>query len=655
MNGYSQTPKEERIEKLKAIMPEIFDDGKIDWEKLRAVLGDDVDIADERYRLNWAGKSDAFRVMQEASAATLVPCREESVDFDNTQNIFIEGENMEVLKVLQKSYFGKVKMIYIDPPYNTGSDSFIYPDRFAESREEYMRRVGDKDDEGYMLRDGMFRKNSKENGQYHSNWLNMMMPRLYLAKSLLREDGIIFVSIDDNEVHNMRLLMNEIFGEDNFLAEFPRVSKRGGKSTDTYAKNHDYVLGYGKNLQTTRINGIPHSDTGFKYRDEYFAERGAYKLNQTLDYNTLQYNPTMDYVLEIDGKSYVPGGNFTLHEQRHNGIHGKHDWVWRWSKRLFDFGYANGWIEISKTGRIYTKTYLNAYIEKGEDNEYRIVYSDRTKPITTLDFTDNIYSNDNSNKEITALMGSALFDYVKPTALIKMLAATCYGKDDLIMDFFAGSGTTAHAVMSMNRDDGGSRKYICVQLSEPCDVNSEAGKSGYRTIADIAKERIRRAGAKIRTEIEAEQEKKKGQLEFDDAQQTKMPDLGFKVFKLADSNFKQWRKIRGSETEAWKQQVLEFIDPVAENATVDNMVYELLLKSGKDLNSTIEHKGDYYVVNDGELVLMLESATQETVDAVLAASPKKVIALDRLFEGNDQLKTNTVLQMKDAGITFITI
>ncbi len=169
MDGYSQTPKEERLKVLQSVMPEIFDEGKIDWEKLRAVLGEDVNFADERYRLNWAGKSDAFRVMQEASAATLVPCHEESVDFDNTQNIFIEGENMEVLKVLQKSYFGKVKMIYIDPPYNTGNDSFIYPDRFAESREEYMRRVGDKDDEGYMLRDGMFHKNSRENGQYHSN------------------------------------------------------------------------------------------------------------------------------------------------------------------------------------------------------------------------------------------------------------------------------------------------------------------------------------------------------------------------------------------------------------------------------------------------------------------------------------------------------
>ena len=209
--------------------------------------------------------------------------------------------------------------------------------------------------------------------------------------------------------------------------------------------------------------------------------------------------------------------------------------------------------------------------------------------------------------------------------------------------------------MQLNRKDGGKRKYICIQLPELCDENGEAGKAGYRTIADIAKERIRRAGAKIRSEVEAELEKPSGQLDFDDVQQVKMPDLGFKVFKLADSNFKQWRKIRGSETEDWQQQVMEFIDPVAENATVGNMVYELLLKSGKDLNSAIAHKNGYYAVNGQELILMLESATQETVDAVLAAQPEKVVALDRLFEGNDQLKTNTVLQMKDAGITFITI
>lgn len=246
MDGNSQTPQKERLEALRLLMPEVFDEGYIDWEKLKATLGENVNFANERYVLNWAGKSEAFRVMQQPSRATLVPCREESVDFDNTQNIFIEGENMEVLKVLQKSYFGKVKMIYIDPPYNTGSDSFIYPDKFSESKEEYLRRVGDKNEEGYMTRDGMFRKNAKENGQYHSNWLNMMMPRLYLAKSLLREDGVIFISIDDNEVHNLRLLMNEIFGEENFVAQFIWEKRLNRENRNEVSVRHDYILCYSK-------------------------------------------------------------------------------------------------------------------------------------------------------------------------------------------------------------------------------------------------------------------------------------------------------------------------------------------------------------------------------------------------------------------------
>ncbi|MDE5986815.1 MAG: site-specific DNA-methyltransferase, partial [Prevotella sp.] len=241
MTEYIQTPQEERIQTLQSLMPEVFNEGKIDWEKLKAILGEYINFSNERYVLNWAGKSDAFRVMQRPASATLVPCREESVDFDNTQNIFIEGENMEVLKVLQKSYFGKVKMIYIDPPYNTGNDSFIYPDKFSESKEEYMRRVGDKDADGYMVRDAMFRKNSKENGQCHSNWLNMMMPRLYLAKSLLREDGVIFVSIDDNEVHNLRLLMNEIFGEENFVAQFIWEKRLNRENRKEVSVRHDYI------------------------------------------------------------------------------------------------------------------------------------------------------------------------------------------------------------------------------------------------------------------------------------------------------------------------------------------------------------------------------------------------------------------------------
>lgn len=272
MDGTSLTPEQEKLNALRQVLPEVFSEGKIDWEKLKATLGEDINFANERYVLNWAGKSEAFKVLQTPTTKTLVPYPKESVKANGTsyqtgelfytdgqqseiinhpsQNLFIEGENLEVLKVLQKSYFGKVKMIYIDPPYNTGNDSFIYPDKFSESKADYEKRVGDKDEEGYMTKDGMFKKNSKENGQYHSNWLNMMMPRLYLAKNLLRQDGVIFVSIDDNEVHNLRLLMNEIFGEENFVANLIWERAYSPKNDAKYISNsHDYILMYAKSIE----------------------------------------------------------------------------------------------------------------------------------------------------------------------------------------------------------------------------------------------------------------------------------------------------------------------------------------------------------------------------------------------------------------------
>ena len=633
MEGYSQTPKEERIKILQSVMPEIFDEGKIDWEKLRATLGEDINFVDERYRLNWAGKSDAFRVMQEASASTLVPCREESVDFDDTQNIFIEGENMEVLKVLQKSYFSKVKMIYIDPPYNTGNDSFIYPDRFAESREEYMRRVGDKDDEGYMLRDGMFRKNSKENGQYHSNWLNMMMPRLYLAKSLLREDGVIFISIDENESHNLRLLMNEIFGEENFLSSIV-WEKRFTRSNNakTFTTLTEQILVYRKSDVLNNIKEPRSAKADSIYSNPDNDPRGDWTSVSYVNPATKEQRPNLSYSLfnPITQKEVIHPTN-----------------AWKYEKTTYEKHIKENRLYWGKNGE-------NAY------PRLKKFLSEMDGGMVPVDLwkQEDTGTTDQGSKELEALMGGKLFDFPKPVSLIKRALSIIIDNEEttgLFLDFFAGTAPTAQAIMELNQEDGGNRKYICVQLPELCVNNSEAAKAGYATIADIAKERIRRVGAKIRAKIEAEQEKKNGQLTFEDTQQSKMPDLGFKVFKLADSNFKQWRKIRGSETKAWQQQVMEFIDPVAENATVGNMVYELLLKSGKDLNSTIEHKNGYYVVNDRELIMMMESATQETVDAVLSTHPEKVIALDRLFEGNDQLKTNTGLQMKDAGITFITI
>jgi adenine-specific DNA-methyltransferase len=680
MDGTSLTPEQEKLNALRQVLPEAFSEGKIDWEKLKATLGEDINFSNERYVLNWAGKSDAFKVLQMPTTKTLIPAKDESVNFDETENIFIEGENLEVLKVLQKSYFGKVKMIYIDPPYNTGNDSFIYPDKFSESKADYERRVGDKDEAGNKTSDS-FKKNSKENGQYHSNWLNMMMPRLYLAKNLLRQDGVIFVSIDDNEVHNLRLLMNEIFGEENFVAEFPRVTKKAGKTTDLIAKNTDYLLCFSKS-DFVKLNKNSFEDDGYKHTDEFEDERGKYKLSQTLDYGSIQYSPSLDYEIIIDDFIFRPGNvskDEQLERQKRNPAS---DFCWRWSKNLFEFGLQNGYIVVKESSngkRIYTKTYQNAVISKNS-NGYFVEIIERTKSTSTLEFVDNQYSNDNSRKDLARIFDEKVFEYSKPVSLINKLIQIGSNSNDIILDFFAGSGTTAHAVMELNKEDAstgsaqaGNRKYICVQLPELCDEKSEAFKAGFKTIADISKERIRRAGKKIQEEInseikkiESEIKKLQGELPTDEnkteienlktkIQQLKTQDLGFKVLKLADSNFKQWQQIEGKDAKAFAEQMKLFVDPVSESATIENMVYELLLKSGKDLNSPIKKKDNFYKINNNELILLLEKATQEIIDKVIAEKPIKVVALDKLFKGNDQLKTNTVLQMKDAGIEFKTI
>lgn len=645
MNGFSPAPKEQRLCALKSLIPEAFCEGKIDWEKLKAALGEDVNFANERYVLNWAGKSDAFRILQQPSSSTLIPVREESVDFDNTQNIFIEGENLAVLKALQKSYFNKVKMIYIDPPYNTGNDSFIYPDKFSETKEEYLKRVGDKDEAGYMLREGRFAKNSKENGQYHSNWLNMMMPRLYLAKNLLREDGVIFVSIDDNEVHNLRLLMNEIFGEENFVAEFVwEKKKKPSFLKRNLGVKFEYILCFAKRIESTTSFSIDVTEEGKKYP---INNAGNSLADLKFPKHSVRFGM-------VDGKIFpqdMSDGNIRtmlLTEVVVSDGYNENEFIlrgeWRYSQETLDKIIESGdQITISKV------PFRPNHVKRGGE----------IKKIHNL-LTIGAYSlgtNEDATAEQVELFEKVFFDYSKPVGLIKFLAKalTYCDSDSIIMDFFAGTCTTAHAVMQLNKEDGGNRKYICVQLPERCDEKSEAFKAGYKTIADIAKERIRRAGMKIRGEVEAEQAKKNGELEFSGTSEVKMPDLGFKVFRLEDSNFKQWRKTTAATLAEVEQQMLDLVDPVKPDAAVENIVYELLLKSGKDLNSKIVRGNGFYNVNDGELVLLLESASQEIVDSVIALAPAKVIALDRLFHGNDQLKTNTSLQFRDSAIEFLTI
>ncbi len=659
MDGTSLTPEQEKLKALRQILPEAFSEGKIDWEKLKATLGEDINFSNERYVLNWAGKSDAFKVLQTPTTKTLIPAKKESVNFEETENIFIEGENLEVLKVLQKSYFGKVKMIYIDPPYNTGNDSFIYPDKFSESKADYEKRVGDKDEEGYMTKDGMFKKNSKENGQYHSNWLNMMMPRLYLARNLLRQDGVIFVSIDDNEVHNLRLLMNEIFGEENFVAELIVVkSKNGIGDKKGFAINQDYVLSYqksndakfiGETISQSEVLEYNKEDAWGKYKiDGLLRKKGGAsdRVDRPNLYYPLYFNPQSSEV-----KIEASDGFQEIYPKKKDGKDGR--WVWgidTCKRNLFK-------LHSGSQGTIYIKNYLT-------DDK-------RKKTRTILDKPE--YLNDRATNEIKEIFGLKNFDTPKPIKLIFSLIENVCQNEDIILDFFAGSGATAHAVMDLNKEDAGNRKCICVQLPELIEEKSEAFKAGYKTIADISKERVRRAGKKIKKEIEeeikkleSEIKKLQGELPTDETQEKitnlksqisnlSHQDLGFKVLKLEDSNFKQWQQIEGKDPKALAEQMKLFVDPVSESATIENMVYELLLKSGKDLNSKVEKKDSFYRINFNELVMMLEKATQNIIDSVIASKPNKVIALDKLFKGNDQLKTNTVLQMKDAGIEFKTI
>lgn len=657
----SQTPQQERLDILKQLMPEIFDEGQIDFEKLKATLGEYITFSNERYVLNWAGKSDAFRVMQCPSSATLVPCKEESVDFDTTQNIFIEGENMEVLKVLQKSYFGKVKMIYIDPPYNTGNDSFIYPDKFSESKEEYLKRVGDKDEEGYMTREGMFRKNSKENGQYHSNWLNMMMPRLYLAKSLLREDGVILINMDEHEITNLQYLMNEIFGEDNDLGTIV-WDKRNPKGDATgIAYQHEYIVVFSKNIDALK-------EKCQIVRPKKNAEKILAKANEIYQ---LKHTKTLEEI-NVEFQNWIKtqkdlsGGEAAYNRIDENGdVYRLVSMAWPNKKKAPDEYFiplkhpitnkdcpvpARGWRNPPQT--------MNELLEKGQ-----IIFGadETTQPQRKYLLKENLDENipsliyyGGSDVDMLEELGIP-FDTPKVVNIIKEHIQSFTERDSIILDFFAGSGTTAHAVMQLNKEDGSNRKFICVQLPELCDPKSEAYKTGYSTIAEISKERIRRAGAKIRAEVEDERAQHAGEISFEETAETPMPDLGFKVFKLSESNFKQWREIHGSEQEQWKQQTIDFLNPVAENATIDNMVYELLPKNGKSLNSAINHSNNCHIINDGELILLLESVDQSTIDYVLSLHPEKVIALDNLFAGNDQLKTNTALQLRDAGITFKTI
>ena len=601
--------KQNNILKLKQLFPEVFCEGQIDFEKLKLVLGaENLVGAGERYQLDWAGKTAAYLNLQSPTSRTLVPCKEESADFDGTQNVFIEAENLEALKILQKSYAGSVKMIYIDPPYNTGNDSFIYPDKFSESREEYARRVGDTDDAGYLKRDGVFqgawRKNSKDSGHYHSNWLSMMLPRLHLAKTLLREDGVIFISIDDNEQAQLKLLCDEVFGAENFVSQISWHRKRGkDNSAPNLSRVHEYLFVYAKNIENLRFNKLEiEAETLKAYKNPDNDERGDYR------------------VLGLWARGNQGGSRY-----EYTTLNGRF-----YSEREWLVGLEN-MKKLDEEKRLIEngdKLYRKLFLSEVAGSVPETIWLDTSNTANAADELKKIFDK------------KAYFDTPKPIPYLLKMAKLATNSDDLILDFFSGSGTTAHAVMQLNAEDGGSRRFICVQLPEETDEKSEARKAGFDTIAEIAKERIRRAGRQI----------------SDGLQDGSEIDTGFKVFKLAESGFKQWRQPEQSDTEALQRELSLNIDSVLSETSSENLLYELMLRMGLKLTCKVSFSDDVYFVEDedtgGLYAFLLKRVDQGLIDAVLAKHPAKVAALDRLFEGDDALKSNTVLQMKDAGVMF---
>lgn len=587
MNGYNDNIHQQQIDKLKEIFPEVVTEGKIDWQKLQATLGEAVDLG-ERYGLSWKGKSDIFATIQEKTVQTLHPDRANSVDWDTTGNMFIEGNNLAALKILHKAYYGKVKMIYIDPPYNTGND-FIYNDDFKQTRRSYEAEAGITDDEGNVVRDDGLRTNT--GGHKHSNWLNMMYPRLFLARNLLRQDGVIFVSIDDNEVHNLRLMMNEIFGEENFVGELAVIRAEGGGLAKQIVQGHEYLLIFSRNINNfdplkrpKDIRGkiIERDGKRFWLQDDWLRKEFG-------KYGTLPYED----IEKVKG-----------HEK----------------KIEVDEGIKRGKYQLINKGNYHIVAKLRPVDEDGSKfySVIKHLSADGKRDINSLGFGEE-------------------FSFPKPVSLIKelVLGATFNTKanDDIILDFFSGSGTTAHAVAELNAEDGGNRRWICVQLPELTDEKSEAYKAGYRTIADIARERIRQAGTKIRAD-QADKLASRG-----------APiDLGFRAYRVSDSNFKQWNELV-SDPEEIRQQALANLDPLEEGTTDDDLLTELLLKRGISPLAKIEQHDKFCFIPSEKLAMCLaHSMTEELFATILAASPSCVILLDRAFGDDVNLKVNLLLQ-----------
>ena len=547
----------EQIEQLRDLFPQAFTEGKIDFDKLKESLGEEVNSRPERYSFTWAGKRDAIRLLQTASRATLVPAKKESINFDETNNIFIEGDNLEVLKLLYKSYFGRVKMIYIDPPYNTGND-FVYSDNFTDPLDTYLKLTGQKTSEGNLLT-----SNPETSGRYHSAWLSMMYPRLFVARQLLRDDGVIFVSIDDNEVHNLRMVMNEIFGEENFVANIiwqKAYSPRN--NAPTFSESHEFVICYARGKEYAQILRLPASEEQLgRYTNRDNDPRGDWKPGDL----------TVSLASGQRGRTYQKTGKgANLYElvspsgKKFNSPAGR-CWVYSLEKMEALNSDKRIWWGENGSNMPALKRFLNE-IEGGQVCQTIWTYQE-------------VGHNQEANKELKDLFGEkqdVVFATPKPVRLIRRMLQLVSDKidNDIILDFFAGSCTTAQAVTEQNHEDGGNRRFIMVQLPEP------TGNKDYPTIAEIGKERIRRVVAKMEKE-------KDGKLELKNGNGAE--DLAFKVFNLAESNYKPWTGPDKKDPAAYADQMALYMDPFVPGWKPENVIWEVVIKEGYGLNSEIIH------------------------------------------------------------------
>lgn len=629
MEGMSLNITEDLRQRLKVIVPGAFIENKLDIDQLKQLLGEEINTDTERYQLSWAGKNEAYKILQEQTTATLISNEELSINWSTSQNLFIEGENLEVLKVLQKSYYGRIKMIYIDPPYNTGSDSFIYPDKFSETKEEYLKRLREKDDEGYLMKEGLFRPNKRENGQFHSNWLSMMLPRMFLARNLLREDGVLFVSIDDNEAYTLKLLLDEIFGEENFVGNIIWNSTKSVTNTALLSVSHTHNLVYFKNLEYYKKNRyefrLPDTPEGFENLDN--DPRGPWKADP-FQVEGERPNQLYEITNPKTGQVFKPNPGCS----------------WKNDYDKFKELMADKRIVFGASGEAgpQRKRFWTEAQERG-----RVAKSLWTDVDTTA----------NGTSYLESLVGKKVFTNPKPVDLIQRFVQLGTSKEnDIVLDFFGGSGTTAEAVLKQNSIDNKKRKFIFVTLSEKVDETTQAGKNakslGFDTISAVARERIIRAIERIKEESSKEGER----LQKSDISSQ---DFGFKHLSCTESNFKIWRG-DGIESEKDLVQQLDlYKKPQKENASDYNIVFELLIKNGLDLNTPVEkltiQNATLYGVDSNKLIIATDTIDERICTEIKKLNPKTVVCLDSIFNNEDCIKTNIQLQLEDSGISFKTI